>query len=375
MKEVALYIHIPFCKQKCLYCDFASFANSENLMNDYVEALIKEIKEKTKNIKVRSLFIGGGTPSYLEEKPLKILMDTIKGLNYIDGAEKTIECNPGTLSKEKLQIIKDGGINRLSFGLQTTKDSILKNIGRIHSFKEFEENFILARKLGFNNINIDMMFGLPNQSVKDVKESFEKIMKLNPEHISAYSLIVEEGTPFFNLYNKNLLVLPSEDEEREMYNVAKEYLVNNGYHQYEISNYSKEGKECFHNKVYWRCEEYVGVGIAATSFINNTREKNISSIREYINRIHNNQCIIEESVVNNNNDNIEEYMFMNLRMMAGIIESEFEKKFSTSIDSIYKEVINKHIKNGLLKREGGRIFLTEKGIELSNYVMSDMILE
>ena len=358
MKEVALYIHIPFCKQKCLYCDFASFANSENLMNDYVEALIKEIKEKTKNIKVRSLFIGGGTPSYLEEKPLKILMDTIKGLNYIDGAEKTIECNPGTLSKEKLQIIKDGGINRLSFGLQTTKDSILKNIGRIHSFKEFEENFILARKLGFNNINIDMMFGLPNQSVKDVKESFEKIMKLNPEHISAYSLIVEEGTPFFNLYNKNLLALPSEDEEREMYNVAKEYLVNNGYHQYEISNYSKEGKECFHNKVYWRCEEYVGVGIAATSFINNTREKNISSIREYINRIHNNQCIIEESVVNNNNDNIEEYMFMNLRMMAGIIESEFEKKFSTSIDSIYKEVINKHIKNGLLKREGGRIFLT-----------------
>lgn len=375
MKKVALYIHIPFCKQKCLYCDFKSFPKAEGFMEDYVDALIKEIKNTTKGYKIRSLFIGGGTPSYLDEKSLLKLMDSIKVLDYEEGAEKTIECNPGTVNENKFKIIKSGGINRISFGLQSTKNELLRNIGRIHTYEEFKENYYLARKLGFNNINIDMMFGLPNQKLKDYEESLIEICNLSPEHISAYSLIIEEGTPFYNMYNKDLLILPNEDEEREMYRRGKEILKLNGYHQYEISNFAKANKECFHNKIYWKCEEYIGVGIAASSFIDERRYRNISNIKEYINRINNNERVIEEEYRNTEKDDIEEFMFMNLRMINGINENEFKRRFNKDIDDIYRSVIEKHIKNKLLKRENGRIFLTDKGIELSNYVMSDMILD
>ena len=375
MKKVALYIHIPFCKQKCLYCDFKSFPKAEGFMEDYVDALIKEIKNTTKGYKIRSLFIGGGTPSYLDEKSLLKLMDSIKVLDNEEGAEKTIECNPGTVNENKFKIIKSGGINRISFGLQSTKNELLRNIGRIHTYEEFKENYYLARKLGFNNINIDMMFGLPNQKLKDYEESLIEICNLSPEHISAYSLIIEEGTPFYNMYNKDLLILPNEDEEREMYRRGKEILKLNGYHQYEISNFAKANKECFHNKIYWKCEEYIGVGIAASSFIDERRYRNISNIKEYINRINNNERVIEEEYRNTEKDDIEEFMFMNLRMINGINENEFKRRFNKDIDDIYRSVIEKHIKNKLLKRENGRIFLTDKGIELSNYVMSDMILD
>ena len=251
---------------------------------------------------------------------------------------------------------------------------MLKRIGRIHTYKEFEDNYLLARSLGFSNINIDMMFGLPNQKVEDIKKSFSKILSLNPDHISAYSLIIEEGTPFYEMYNKELIILPNEDEERLMYYTAKEMLIEHGFHQYEISNYAKENKECYHNKLYWKCDEYLGVGVAASSFIKNTRKKNISSIREYINRIQNNQGIIEEEYVNTINDSIEEFMFMNLRMLEGLSEEEFERRFNKKVDDVYSEIIKKHIQNGLLIRKEGRIFLSNKGIELSNYVMSDMIL-
>ena len=375
MKKVALYIHIPFCKQKCLYCDFKSFPKAEGFMEDYVDALIKEIKNTTKGYKIRSLFIGGGTPSYLDEKSLLKLMDSIKVLDYEEGAEKTIECNPGTVNENKFKIIKSGGINRISFGLQSTKNELLRNIGRIHTYEEFKENYYLARKLGFNNINIDMMFGLPNQKLKDYEESLIEICNLSPEHISAYSLIIEEGTPFYNMYDKNLIKLPTEECERDMYRYTKDELNKNGYHQYEISNYSREGKECYHNKIYWKCEEYIGVGIAASSFIDERRDRNISNIKEYINRINNNERVIEEEYRNTEKDDIEEFMFMNLRMINGINENEFKRRFNKDIDDIYRSVIEKHIKNKLLKRENGRIFLTDKGIELSNYVMSDMILD
>ena len=225
MKEVALYIHIPFCKQKCFYCDFPSYARKDDLMSDYIEALLIELKEKIKAYKVRSLFIGGGTPSYLNEENLRKLMKVMKNINFIEDAEKTIECNPGTVSEEKFNIMKEGGINRLSFGLQTTKNNLLKGIGRIHTFEAFKDNYNLARSVGFNNINIDMMFGLPNQSVKDWTDSLEEVAKLNPEHISAYSLIIEEGTPFYKLYNEDKLKLPSEEEEREMYKKCKDILI------------------------------------------------------------------------------------------------------------------------------------------------------
>lgn len=374
MKEVALYIHIPFCKQKCFYCDFPSYARKDDLMSDYIEALLIELKEKIKDYEVRSLFIGGGTPSYLNEENLSKLMKEIKNINFIEDAEKTIECNPGTVSEKKFNIMKGGGINRLSFGLQTTKNNLLKGIGRIHTFEAFKDNYNLARSVGFNNINIDMMFGLPNQSVKDWTDSLEEVAKLNPEHISAYSLIIEEGTPFYKLYNEDKLKLPSEEEEREMYKKCKNILIENGYHQYEISNYAKEGKECLHNEVYWMCNEYIGVGASSSSYIDGKRIKNIDDLREYIKRIGSGKSIVDEEIINTKNDNIEEFMFMGLRMNCGIEEEEFKRRFHTDVDNVYKDVIEGNINKGLLERKRGRIYLTDKGIELSNMVMSDMIL-
>lgn len=375
MKKVALYIHIPFCKQKCLYCDFPSYSHKEEFMDKYIEALNKEILEKTKKYKIESLFIGGGTPSYLNNKNLKSLLNTINKLDFIENAEKTIECNPGTINKEKLEIILNGGINRISFGLQSANNEILKKIGRIHTYEEFKENYILARKIGFKNINIDMMFGLPNQNLNIWLESLKEVVELNPDHISSYSLIIEEKTPFYSLYNKDLLDLPSEEEERKMYEMGRDFLESKGYHQYEISNYAKDNKECFHNKIYWECKEYIGVGVSSSSYIDGKRIKNIDNIKEYIKNINENNSVIDEELENTEKDKIEEFMFMGLRMIKGIEEKEFEIRFKKKVDELYKEVIKKHIKNGLLIRENGRIFLSKKGIELSNMVMSDMILE
>jgi oxygen-independent coproporphyrinogen-3 oxidase len=374
MREIALYIHIPFCKQKCLYCDFTSFAKLDGYMEDYIEALNKEIIDRCKGYKIKSLFIGGGTPTYLDDVSLQKLMNTIKKLDFTGDVEKSMECNPGTVDKNKLEIIRDGGINRLSFGLQTTKNSLLKKIGRIHSYEEFKKNYKLAREIGFNNINIDIMFGLPDQSLEDYEESLNEIADLSPEHISAYSLIIEEGTPFYKLFQDNKLNLPNEDTERDMYSNTKKILQSKGYIQYEISNYAKDGMECFHNNVYWKTEEYIGVGLGASSFIDNKRIKNIEDLDEYIDKLKNSKCIFEEVYVNTNKDNIEEFMFMGLRMIEGIEEKEFQKRFGVSLDSVYEEVLNNNINKGLLERTKGRIYLTEKGIELSNYVMSDMIL-
>ena len=220
-----------------------------------------------------------------------------------------------------------------------------------------------------------MMFGLPNQSLNIWLESLKEVTELNPEHISSYSLIIEEKTPFYSLYNKDLLDLPSEEEERKMYELGRDFLESKGYYQYEISNYAKENKECFHNKIYWECKEYIGVGVSSSSYINGKRIKNIDSINVYINNINENKSVIEEELENTEKDNIEEFMFMGLRMIKGIEEKEFEIRFKKKVDEVYKEVIEKHIKNSLLIRENGRIFLTKKGIELSNIVMSDMILE
>ena len=374
MKDIGLYIHIPFCKQKCFYCDYPSFACRENLMNNYITALCKEIENKCENRLIRSLFIGGGTPSHLDEESLKLLMNTVKKLNFKKDAEKSIECNPGTLNKEKLKIIKEGTINRLSFGLQTTDNNLLKKIGRIHTFEQFKENYKLARKEGFNNINIDMMFGLPDQTINMWLNSLKEVINLEPEHISSYSLIVEEGTAFCKLYDMDKLNLPDEEEERDMYREGKKILESNGYKQYEISNYAKDNKECFHNKLYWKCEEYLGVGTSASSFIDEKRFSNIKDIGEYINRINSGESVIEDEYVNSQKDDIEEFMFMGLRMNLGISEEEFKRRFGVSVDSIYKNVINKNEKLGLLIRNGGRIYLSDMGIELSNMVMSDMIL-
>lgn len=375
MKEMSLYIHIPFCKQKCLYCDFPSYSGRESLMNDYIDALSKEILDKACKYKVRSIFIGGGTPSYLDSRNMEKLLSTINKLYFTDDIEFTMECNPGTLNEEKLIIMKKNNVNRLSLGLQSTNDSLLKEIGRIHSFNEFKENYILARKHGFNNINADLMFGLPDQSIDDWKQSLEDVISLNLDHISAYSLIIEEGTCFYNLYEKDKLNLPNENDERIMYSMTKDILKEHGYHQYEISNYAKEGKECLHNKIYWQCEEYLGLGVSASSFINEKRIKNIDNIKEYIEKINNNEDVSEEIHINDEKDDMEEFMFMGLRMIEGIDTDKFKDKFGKNVYDVYKEPMEKHIKEGLLIYDSGKLKLSPKGIELSNYVMSDFILE
>ncbi|MGG7323423.1 radical SAM family heme chaperone HemW [Clostridium baratii] len=374
MKNISLYVHIPFCKQKCFYCDFKSYAGIEELENDYIDALILEIRNKCKGYLIKTLFIGGGTPSYLSENNLSKLLKELNKLSFLDDAEKTIECNPGTLSDEKIKIIKENNINRISMGLQTTKNNLLKNIGRIHTIEEFKANYKRVRELGIENINIDIMFGLPNQSLEDYKETLEDIVKLNPEHISAYSLIIEEGTNFYKLYEENKLNIPNEDDERRMYEITKEILEDNNYKQYEISNYAKEGRECRHNKVYWELDEYIGVGVSASSFIDEKRIKNIDNIKEYIERINSNIDVSESIVANSLKEDMEEFMFLGLRMIEGVSIDKFKDKFSKDINDVYGEIINKNKKLDLLDEKNGRIYLTDKGIEVSNWVMSEFIL-
>ena len=374
MKEIALYVHIPFCKQKCMYCDFSSYSGKEKYIDAYVEALNKEILEKAEGYTIRSIFIGGGTPSYLDEKDLKSLLETLNKLKFKEDIEFNIECNPGTLTKKKLMIMKTHNVNRLSIGLQSTNNSLLKDIGRIHTYEIFKKNFLLARQLGFDNINVDLMFGLPNQNLEEWRNTLLEIIKLNPDHISAYSLIIEEGTCFYKLYNSNKLNLPDEETERKMYKITKEILSKNNYMQYEISNYAKEDRECFHNKIYWKCEDYLGVGVSASSFIDNARFKNIDNIEEYIKNINEEKSVEEEVHTNTLEDSMEEFVFMGLRMINGINICEFKERFNRNIYDVYAEVIKKHMDEELLANEKGNIYLTSKGIELSNYVMSDFIL-
>ena len=375
MKEISLYIHIPFCKQRCFYCDFPTFAGKERFREDYIEALVKEIEDKCSNYLIKTIFIGGGTPSYLEENELEKLLIAVSKLNLSDKLEYSMECNPGTVNEEKLKVMKKYWINRISFGLQSCNDQLLKKIGRIHTFEEFLENYNLARKIGFNNINVDLMYGLPNLTIQDWKNTLEKICELNPEHISAYSLIIEEGTAFYKLYEKDKLDLPNEDDERVMDKLTKDILKANGYHQYEISNFALNGKECEHNKVYWSLDEYIGVGSASSSYIDGYRLVNTSDINDYIKKINDNVSVVIDKYENSSEDEIEEFVFMGLRMVSGIDLLKFNKKFGVDINSIYKKVIEKNIKDGLLVVEKNKMFLTAKGMELSNSVMSDFILD
>lgn len=377
MDKISLYIHIPFCAQKCLYCDFPSFARKDHLRKAYIEALNKEIislREKHNNLEINTIFIGGGTPSVLEADELEYLLEEVAKLNMAKDIEYSMECNPGNLTEEKLEVMKKYGVNRISMGLQAKQDNLLKGLGRIHNYKTFKENFLLAKKVGFNNINVDLMFGLPNQRLNEWEETLREIISLEPAHISAYSLIIEEGTAFYNLYENDKLKLPTEEEERKMYHLAKKILEENGFNQYEISNYAKEGKECRHNLAYWNMDNWIGVGSAAASYINGKRIKNINSVEEYINSINEKGEAVEEIINNSKNDNMEEFMFMGLRKINGIDENEFKNRFSMNINDVYGEILNKYIGEGLLIRESGRIFLSEKGIEISNIIMADFLL-
>ena len=379
MKKIGAYIHIPFCKQKCYYCDFLSFANIEKYEIEYVENLIKEInnfKEENKNIEFDTIYIGGGTPSYIDSKNIKQILKALvseKDILKID--EITIEVNPGTFLKEKILEYKEMGINRLSIGLQSTNNKLLKQIGRIHTFEDFVKTYKTAREIGFDNINVDLMIGLPNQTFHDVKSELDDIINLKPNHISVYSLILEEGTILEQIVSKGKLKLPDEELERHMYWYVKDTLEHNGYKHYEISNFAKYGFESKHNLNCWEQKEYIGFGLGAHSYLDNVRFSNIGNLREYIENCQNNNFennkIIHE--VQDKSIKQKEYMLLGLRKIDGVNLQEFENIFSVNLLFLFKEELNHLSKDGLIRVDGNKIMLTDKGINLANIVWENFI--
>ncbi len=379
-KELELYIHIPFCVSKCKYCDFISAPATEEAKDAYMEALCKEIIGRStaySEYQIVTVFIGGGTPTAVNPMWISKILGLVRQeYNLDENAEVTMEMNPGTVTEQSLEIYKTSGVNRLSIGLQSANNQELKLLGRIHTYEQFLESYVLARKVGFENINVDIMSALPEQSVESYLYTLEKITNLipPPEHISAYSLIVEEGTPFYEANTSGSLHLPTEDEERKMYELTGSHLKQKGYGRYEISNYAKKGRECKHNVGYWLRREYLGLGIGAASLVDNKRFSNVTDIEEYMKEPCKKYGEIHTLTVE---EQIEETMFLGLRMIGGVEEEAFEKQFGIELVKLYDEVLNKHFENGLLQREcrEGKMYicLTPKGLDVSNYVMADFL--
>lgn len=378
-KTIGIYIHIPFCVQKCLYCDFVSQTASLDVRYNYVNQLMKEIELFEGDYQVDTIFIGGGTPSVLDANWIMDILCKLKAkFDFTDDCECSIEVNPGTVDFDKLKKYREAGLNRLSIGLQSCNENELKALGRIHDYSAFEETYRLAREAGFDNINVDLMSSVPEQTEESFSRSLRMVCGLEPEHISVYSLIVEEGTPFADME----LNLPDEETERAIYHNTKSILEEYGYKQYEISNYAKPGKECKHNIRYWKCEEYIGFGVAAASYLNGVRWKNTEHINQYTEcisgisdkkRVWDSDFYCEKEVLSPE-DKCAEFMFMGLRMNEGVSEKEFEQRFGQNINDKYGVIIEKHIRNELLIREEYRIKLTERGRDVCNYVMADFLL-
>lgn len=368
-----LYIHIPFCVRKCAYCDFLSASGSEEAKASYTEALLREIEAvKTEKREVSSIFVGGGTPSALSPSLMGDIFEKIhKSFSVAPDAEITIEANPGTLSKEKLFLYRNVGINRLSLGLQSPEAAELKSLGRIHTYEEFLESFSLAREAGFQNINVDLMCALPDQTYEGWIRNLRKVAALHPEHISAYSLIIEEGTPFA----KRKLNLPDEDTEYRMYEDTAGILAEYGYEQYEISNYAKKDLACQHNVGYWTRKEYLGLGLGAASLWGNQRFSNTSDFSLYLNNSGFPEKIRGDRETLSLEAEMSEFMFLGLRMTKGVSKAEFLESFGTPIESVYGNVLDKYKSVGLLEEKEGRIFLTRAGIHVSNGVMAEFLLE
>ena len=374
-KELGIYVHIPFCKQKCYYCDFISYSNKYNEIPQYIESLIKEIEAfDFENYNVTTIYIGGGTPSYIDSKYIKQILAKIKEKTKYEMAEITIEVNPGTVTESKLKDYKEAGINRISIGLQSTKNQLLKQIGRIHTYEEFLDSYNLAKKVGFENINVDLMLGLPNQNINDLRESLTKVIYLNPNHISIYSLIVEEGTKIENLLEEGKLELPAEEQERNMYWYVKNTLELNGYQHYEISNFAKKGKESKHNLNCWNQEEYVGFGTAAHSYINGVRYSNTEKIEEYIENIKKEKdSIYQIHEIQTIEEKQKEYMLLGLRKIDGVSISKFKEKFVENPIFLFRKELDILTKEKLLQVDGDRIKLTNKGLDLANQVWEQFV--
>ena len=390
MEEFGIYVHIPFCKKKCYYCDFISFDCMENKIDDYINSLIKEIDKKDiieksddnvilKNFtekKVTSIYIGGGTPSLIASKYILKILNAIKNKYELkENAEITIEVNPGTVTEEKLIDYKNAGINRLSIGLQSADDRILKLIGRIHTYEQFLNTYNLAKKVGFKNINVDLMLAIPTQTEKELVDSIIKVVNLNPNHISLYSLILEENTKLEELVKNKELELIDDDTERKMYWKTKNLLKKNGYNHYEISNFSKKGFESKHNMNCWNQEQYIGYGLAAHSYFSNTRFSNTDDLNEYILNINNDNIneIIEIEEVQDREKKAKEYMMLGFRKIKGISISDFERKFRVHPLFYFRFELEKLEKEGLIEIDLDNILLTEKGLDLANQVFEEFV--
>ena len=382
MKKLGIYIHIPFCKQKCFYCDFVSYANQDKYFQKYVQALNKEINNFIDNneFEVQTIYIGGGTPSLIDAKYIEEILRIFEKRNLLkEVKEVTIEVNPGTVTEEKLRNYKNSGVNRLSIGLQSTEDKILKQIGRIHCYDDFLNTYKMAREVGFKNINVDLMIGLPNQKIIDVKNSLEKIIKLEPEppnHISVYSLIVEENTPIEKMLESGELELPDEELERNMYWYVKNFLELYGYKHYEISNFAKLGNESKHNLDCWNQKEYVGFGVAAHSYIDDVRYGNIGNVEEYIKNCENGEFgknkVIDE-VENDIFSKEKEFMLIGLRKIEGVLIQDFKNKFGENPIFVFKDELKKLVDENLLIVDFDRIKLTNKGLDLANIVWENFV--
>ena len=398
-RELSLYVHIPFCKAKCVYCDFLSFGGcGYDEQKQYTEALCREIETYrpfAKDYRITTIFFGGGTPSYPDAGRIEQIMQTIQDVFYVEpDAEITIEGNPDSLTKDKLFTYKKLGINRLSIGLQSANDKVLKRLGRVHNYDQFIAAYSNARQAGFANINVDLMSGLPGEEEDSYIHTLAKVVKLQPEHISAYSLIVEEGTPLSE-NDKLLERLPTEEEDRQLYNKTKILLKNSGYDRYEISNYAGMGYECRHNIAYWTLKEYLGVGLGASSRLDMYTEKNdlqtvrfhgIEDFKEYIgffitlenDRYGSLEQLIasgyREQQISETKDQMEEFMFLGLRMMRGISKKEFFTRFHVDIENVYGKIIEEYSKKQLLVNKGDRLYLSDEGIDVSNVVMAEFLL-
>ena len=379
-KELELYIHIPFCVKKCSYCDFLSAPATEQTKEAYMAALFAEIGGRAKDYKdriVTSVFIGGGTPSLLSGDSIRQLMEHIReGFSLAPDAEITMEVNPGTVTAEKLTAFYAAGINRLSIGMQSAQEQELKILGRIHDFDGFCQVYREAVEAGFTNINVDVMSGLPGQTLASYKDTLEKVLRLEPmpQHISAYSLIVEEGTPFAAMADRGELPLPEEDTERAMYEETIEVLAGYGFHRYEISNYALDGYECRHNVGYWIRRDYLGFGIGAASLIDNVRFQNGRDLNAYL--AHPLACREEQQSLTTQ-EQMEETMFLGLRLIRGVSYPEFARCYGQTLEEVYGEVIARNVADGLLTvREdetGRRLTLTGRGLDVSNYVMAQFL--
>lgn len=378
-KDLGLYLHVPFCMKKCGYCDFLSWKGTEEEQETYVQGLLKEIesyREFAKGYKVSTVFLGGGTPSILSGEQIERILGAVSDVFMMDKhAEITLEMNPGTVTEEKLRSYKKAGINRLSIGLQSVKNENLKLLGRIHTYEEFLQSYELARQEGFKNISVDLISSLPGQTLESWKEELQEIVRLNPEHVSVYQLILEEGTPFYETYADHPELLPDEEVSREIYLSTGRILSEAGYEQYEISNYAKPGQESRHNLKYWDRADYLGLGLGAASMVRNIRMTNTRDLKTYLGHCSQPKTMREDVQFLEEPRQMEEFMFLGLRKTRGVSRKEFHRVFGRDMDMVYEKTLAKCLENGMLKEHKDRVFLSEEGVLVSNLVLSEFLFE